>query len=512
MTLNSLRVQVKDNRSPKIIVFGVGGGGGNAVKNMTRKELQGVEFAIANTDAQALMHTCGEIETIQLGEVTTQGLGAGANPDIGKTAAEENKEEIKEILTGAHLCFITAGMGGGTGTGASPVIAKIARDLGVLTVGVVTKPFFFEGSRRMEVAEKGIGELEEIVNTLLVIPNQNLFSISNDTTTTLKAFELADDVLYQGVKSITDLMVRPGLINLDFADVNSVLKFPGRAMMGVGTSDPSKEDESRGKIAALNAMNNQLLEETNLNNAKAVLINIVGGEDQTLFDLSAASEEIRKHVKDDVHVIVGTTHDPEYTGKICVSLVATGLTSSEDSVSTTYQREEIVSEEAWEFEPAMHETDEEGSTSIWMDEESEKISEPLVASDENLQQESLNLSEPNMDSEAVENGAMESSIETEALPGRQIRSFTAPKRMTDQELNENYHQEFDNNQDEVDLGFKEMIRSMQNENDDSVDHPEQMSDLPENEKGSNFKFNFLGRRTKAVEKIKVPAFIRRQAN
>ena len=512
MTLNSLRVQAKDNRRPKIIVLGVGGGGGNAIKNMTHKELQGVEFAMANTDAQALVDTSGEIENIQLGEVTTQGLGAGANPDIGKTAAEENKEEIKELLTGAHLCFITAGMGGGTGTGASPVIAKIARDLDVLTVGVVTKPFFFEGSRRMEIAEKGIRELEEIVNTLLVIPNQNLFSISNDTTTTLKAFELADDVLYHGVKSITDLMVRPGLINLDFADVDSVLKFPGRAMMGVGTSDTSKDDESRGKIAAMNAMNNQLLEETNLHNAKAVLINIIGGEDQTLFDLSAASEEIRKHVKDDVHVIVGTTHDPEYTGKICVSLVATGLTSSEDSISTTYQREEIVSEETWEFEPAMHETDEEGSASIWMDEESEQIPEPQIASDENHLQESFNLSEPNKDNESAENVTMENGIETEAIPERQSWSFTAPKRMTDQELDENYYQEFDNNHEEVNLGFKEMIRSMQNENDDSVDHQEQMTDLPQNQKGNNSKFNFLGRRTKVVDKVKVPAFIRRQAN
>ncbi|MYI91977.1 MAG: cell division protein FtsZ [Rhodobacteraceae bacterium] len=483
MTLNSLRVQAKDNRYPKIIVLGVGGGGGNAVKNMTRKELQGVEFAMANTDAQALVDTSGEIENIQLGEVTTQGLGAGANPDIGKAAAEENKEEIKEILAGAHLCFITAGMGGGTGTGASPVIAEIARDLGVLSVGVVTKPFFFEGSRRMEVAEKGIRELEEIVNTLLVIPNQNLFSISNDTTTTLKAFELADDVLYHGVKSITDLMVRPGLINLDFADVDSVLKFPGRAMMGVGTSDTSKEDESRGKIAALNAMSNQLLEETNLNNAKAVLINIIGGEDQTLFDLSGASEEIRKHVKDDVHVIVGTTHDPEYTGKICVSLVATGLTNSQDSISTAYQREEIVSEETWELEPAMHETD------------------------ENHQQESYDLSESNMDNEAADN-----CFETEAIPERQSLSFTAPKRMTDQELDENYYQEFDNNHDEVNRGFEEMIRSMQNENDDSVEHQEQMSDLPQNQSGNNSKFNFLGRRTKVIDKVKVPAFIRRQAN
>ncbi len=499
MTLTSVRVEVRDNRYPKIVVLGVGGGGGNAVKNMTRKELKGVEFVIANTDAQALMDCSGGIDCIQLGEETTQGLGAGANPEIGKSAAEETTEEIKEILKGVHLCFITAGMGGGTGTGASPIIAKIARELGVLTVGVVTKPFFFEGTRRMEVAEKGISELEAIVNTLLVIPNQNLFSISNDNTTTLKAFELADDVLYHGVKSITDLMVRPGLINLDFADVDSVLKFPGRAMMGVGSSDPKMENESRGRIAALNAMNNQLLEETNLQNAKGVLINIVGGEDQTLFDLSAASEEIRKCVSEDVHVIVGTTHDPEYTGKISVSLVATGLASLEGSSSSTYQGPEIVTEENWEPEPTMHESIEDSSTGEWLEEEFEQTAEPLVAKEELPQEANFDTSEPFADE----------NVEVNTVSERTLHSFTAPKRVSHQEIDETLQQDFENNQEELNLGYKDVVRSMQNDDETSEEFPQSQ---PEEKKDKNFKFGFLGRREKPVEKLKVPAFIRRQAN
>ena len=503
MTLTSVRVEVRDNRYPKIVVLGVGGGGGNAVKNMTRKELKGVEFVIANTDAQALMDCSGGIDCIQLGEETTQGLGAGANPEIGKSAAEETTEEIKEILKGVHLCFITAGMGGGTGTGASPIIAKMARELGVLTVGVVTKPFFFEGTRRMDVAEKGISELETIVNTLLVIPNQNLFSISNDNTTTLKAFELADDVLYHGVKSITDLMVRPGLINLDFADVDSVLKFPGRAMMGVGSSDPKMENESRGRIAALNAMNNQLLEETNLQNAKGVLINIVGGEDQTLFDLSAASEEIRKCVSEDVHVIVGTTHDPEYTGKISVSLVATGLASLEGSSSSTYQGPEIVTGENWEPEPTMHESIEDSSTGEWL-EEYEQTSEPLVAKEEMPQETNFEMNEP----------SSEETVEVNTVSERPFQSFTAPKRVSPQQFDEALPQDYENNQEELNLGYKDVVRSMQNEDENSeVEALEELPESqPEEKKDKNFKFGFLGRREKPVDKLKVPAFIRRQAN
>ena len=505
MTLTSVRVEVRDNRYPKIVVLGVGGGGGNAVKNMTRKELKGVEFVMANTDAQALMDCAVGIDCIQLGEETTQGLGAGANPEIGKNAAEETIEEIREVLKGVHLCFITAGMGGGTGTGASPIIAKIARELGVLTVGVVTKPFFFEGTRRMEIAEKGISELEAIVNTLLVIPNQNLFSISNDNTTTLKAFELADDVLYHGVKSITDLMVRPGLINLDFADVDSVLKFPGRAMMGVGSSDPKMENESRGRIAALNAMNNQLLEETNLQNAKGVLINIVGGEDQTLFDLSAASEEIRKCVSDDVHVIVGTTHDPEYTGKICVSLVATGLTLSEGSSTVAFQyEEEVEEEEITEPEPTMHEAIEDGVPGEWLEEEFEQSSEPLVAMEEIPQ-------EVNFETNYEE---ADESFETTASPERTLHSFTAPKRVSQQQWEETLQQDFENTQEEMNLGYKDVVRSMQSEDEYLEDEAleDSFEEHPEEKKNKSFNFGILSRREKPVEKLKVPAFIRRQAN
>ncbi len=501
MTLTSVRVKAKDNRHPRIVIFGVGGGGGNAVKNMTRKELQGVEFVIANTDAQALRDCSGEIECIQLGEITTQGLGAGANPEIGRTAAEETKDEIKEILNDAHLCFITSGMGGGTGTGASPIIAKVARDLGVLTVGVVTKPFFFEGTKRMEVAEKGIRELEEIVNTLLVIPNQNLFSVSNDSTTTLKAFELADDVLYHGVKSITDLMVRPGLINLDFADVNSVLKFPGRAMMGVGSSDPKNETESRGQLAALNAMNNQLLEETNLHNAKGVLINIIGGEDQTLFDLSAASEEIRKHVNDDVHVIVGTTHDPDYTGKISVSLVATGLSHGDEVARSTFRRQGIESEDPWEFEPEMHDLIEEYSDKDWVEEEINQSLEATEARD-------TNHFEPTQEADDTPD---ELNYEVENIEENPFRSFTAPKRITQEELSEVYQKDMNDNEYEGNFDTSEYIGSSEEE----YSEEESVEEIPEQsqvDKNFGFKFGFLGRREKPVEKLKVPAFIRRQAN
>lgn len=505
MTLTSVRVEVRDNRNPKIVVLGVGGGGGNAVKNMTRKELKGVEFVIANTDAQVLMDCTGDIEPIQLGENTTQGLGAGANPEIGKSAAEESKEEIKEILKGVHLCFITAGMGGGTGTGASPVIAKIARDLNVLTVGVVTKPFFFEGSRRMEIAERGIKELEDIVNTLLVIPNQNLFSISNDSTTTLKAFELADDVLYHGVKSITDLMVRPGLINLDFADVDSVLKYPGRAMMGVGSSDPKIENESRGRIAALNAMNNQLLEETNLQDAKAVLINIIGGEDQTLFDLSAASEEIRKSVNDNVHVIVGTTHDPEYNGKLSVSLVATGLTSSENYSADTFHRQEVIPEHNWDNEPTMHDSIEDISNGEWLEEEIDEATEQLVVKEELHQESNLATGEP----------SVEGNVKVNNVPDRPLQSFTAPKRMNHEFLNETDQQDLDNNNhDELYHEYQDVSRFMPNEEDDTeADTLEELAEPhPQEKKNNSFNFGFLGRREKKVDKLKVPAFIRRQAN
>jgi cell division protein FtsZ len=306
--------------TPRIVVIGVGGAGGNAVNNMIDAKLQGVEFVVANTDAQALTRSKAPTH-IQLGIGKTSGLGAGANPDVGMEAAKESAEEIKKILNGAHMCFIAAGMGGGTGTGAAPIIARIAKEQKVLTVGVVTKPFDFEGKRRMAVAEKGIIDLRAEVDTLLIIPNQNLFRIANKDTTFADAFGLADKVLYSGVRGITDLMVMPGLINLDFADVRTVMAGMGSAMMGEGEG----EGENRALKAAQAAIANPLLDDVSMKGAKGVLINITGGYDMTLFEVDEAANEVRREVDVDAHIILGSTFDEQMVGKIRVSVVAAGL-------------------------------------------------------------------------------------------------------------------------------------------------------------------------------------------
>ncbi|TDL81985.1 cell division protein FtsZ [Palleronia sediminis] len=317
---------------PRITVFGVGGAGGNAVDNMIEKALDGVEFVIANTDAQALAQSRAP-NRVQMGVKVTEGLGAGARASVGAAAAEESIEEIIDHLAGTHMCFITAGMGGGTGTGATPIIAQAARELGVLTVGVVTKPFQFEGNRRMRQAEEGIEALQKVVDTLIIIPNQNLFRLANEQTTCTEAFGMADDVLYQGVKGVTDLMVRPGLINLDFADVRSVMDEMGKAMMGTGEA----EGEERATKAAEKAIANPLLDEISLTGAKGVLINIIGGEDLTLFEMDEAASVIRETVDPDANIIVGSTLDPALNGRVRVSVVATGIdaagASSEAPVS-----------------------------------------------------------------------------------------------------------------------------------------------------------------------------------
>jgi cell division protein FtsZ len=305
---------------PRIVVIGVGGAGGNAVNNMIDANLQGVEFVVANTDAQALTRSKAPTQ-IQLGIGKTSGLGAGANPDVGMEAAKESSDEIKKILHGAHMCFIAAGMGGGTGTGAAPIIARIAKEQKVLTVGVVTKPFDFEGKRRMQVAEKGIIDLRGEVDTLLIIPNQNLFRIADNKTTFAEAFGLADKVLYSGVRGITDLMVMPGLINLDFADVRTVMAGMGSAMMGEGEG----EGENRALKAAQAAIANPLLDDVTMRGAKGVLINITGGYDMTLFEVDEAANEIRREVDVDAHIILGSTFDENMNGKIRVSVVAAGL-------------------------------------------------------------------------------------------------------------------------------------------------------------------------------------------
>ena len=325
MALN-LSMPGQDELKPRITVFGVGGAGGNAVNNMIEKMLEGVDFVVANTDAQALAQSMSH-SRVQLGVKVTEGLGAGARASVGAAAAEESIEQIVDHLAGAHMCFITAGMGGGTGTGAAPIIAQAARELGVLTVGVVTKPFQFEGAKRMKQAEAGVESLQKVVDTLIIIPNQNLFRLANEKTTFTEAFSLADDVLYQGVKGVTDLMVRPGLINLDFADVRAVMDEMGKAMMGTGEGD----GEDRAVQAAEKAIANPLLDEISLKGARGVLINITGGHDLTLFELDEAANRIREEVDAEANIIVGSTLDDSMAGRMRVSVVATGIDARDNT-------------------------------------------------------------------------------------------------------------------------------------------------------------------------------------
>ncbi|MBI2706708.1 MAG: cell division protein FtsZ [Proteobacteria bacterium] len=306
---------------PRITVIGVGGAGGNAVNNMIRGDLQGVKFIASNTDAQAITLSLAEAK-IQLGFQATQGLGAGSHPEVGKASAEESIEDVLSHIEGSNMLFVTAGMGGGTGTGAAPVIAKAAREKGILTIGVVTKPFHFEGANRMRTAESGIEELQQYVDTLIIIPNQNLFRVANEKTTFADAFKMADDVLYSGVRSITDLMMKPGLINLDFADVRAVMgNMMGKAMMGTGEA----QGEGRAIEAAEAAISSPLLDDVSMQGAKAVLINITGGLDMTLYEVDEAANRIREEVDPDAHIIFGSTFDEGLQGKIRVSCVATGI-------------------------------------------------------------------------------------------------------------------------------------------------------------------------------------------
>jgi cell division protein FtsZ len=328
MTINLKTPDIREMR-PKITVFGVGGAGGNAVNNMIRSGLEGCEFVVANTDSQALMSSKAS-RLIQMGVAVTEGLGAGSQPEIGRAAAEEAIDEINDHLTGSHMVFVTAGMGGGTGTGAAPVIARSAREHGILTVGVVTKPFQFEGARRLRVADGGILELQQHVDTLIIIPNQNLFRIANERTTFADAFAMADQVLYSGVACITDLMVKEGLINLDFADVRSVMREMGKAMMGTGEAS----GEKRAQQAAEAAIANPLLDETTMRGARGLLISITGGKDLTLFEVDEAATRIREEVDPDANIILGATFDEALEGVIRVSVVATGIESESKTLAT----------------------------------------------------------------------------------------------------------------------------------------------------------------------------------
>ncbi|UNU41947.1 cell division protein FtsZ [Sphingopyxis sp. YF1] len=325
MSINIGPPQV-DELKPRIAVIGVGGAGGNAIANMIAARVEGVDFIVANTDAQALNASPAE-RRIQLGAQITQGLGAGSRPEVGRAAAEETIAQVEDALDGAHMCFVAAGMGGGTGTGAAPVIAKAARDRGILTVGVVTKPFMFEGARRMRSAEAGIAELQEHVDTLIVIPNQNLFLVANPNTTFKEAFTMADEVLQQGVRGITDLMVMPGLINLDFADVRSVMREMGKAMMGTGEA----EGDGRALEAAQKAIANPLLDGVSMAGAKGVIVSIVGGEDMRLMEVDEAANHIRELVDPDANIIWGSAFNEALQGKIRVSVVATGIDGTGDT-------------------------------------------------------------------------------------------------------------------------------------------------------------------------------------
>lgn len=340
----SLNLHLPENviLKPRITVFGVGGAGGNAVNNMINASLEGVNFVAANTDAQALEHSMTE-NRVQLGAELTKGLGAGAKPEVGGRAAEEAMSEIMEYLEGCNMVFITAGMGGGTGTGAAPVIAKAAKDQGVLTVGVVTKPFHFEGGHRMRLAESGISELHPHVDTLIIIPNQNLFRIANERTTFADAFKMADSVLHAGVRGITDLMTMPGLINLDFADIRAVMSEMGKAMMGTGEAD----GEKRAIEAAEAAIANPLLDNVSMKGAHGVLINITGGPDMTLFEVDEAANRIREEVDPDANIIFGSTYNPELEGSLRVSVVATGIDAEDfqqrKPQETAKPKQEVVS-------------------------------------------------------------------------------------------------------------------------------------------------------------------------
>jgi cell division protein FtsZ len=318
----SINLKIPDIRElkPRLTVFGVGGAGGNAVNNMISAGLQGVDFVVANTDAQALTTSKAE-RIIQMGVQVTEGLGAGSQPDVGRAAAEEVIDEIRDHLTGAHMVFVTAGMGGGTGTGAAPVVARVAKELGILTVGVVTKPFHFEGARRMRFAEAGIGELQKCVDTQIIIPNQNLFRVANEKTTFADAFAMADQVLYSGVACITDLMVKEGLINLDFADVRAVMREMGKAMMGTGEAS----GEKRALRSAEAAIANPLIDDVSMKGARGLLISITGGKDLTLYEVDEAATRIREEVDQEANIIVGATFDESLEGIIRVSVVATGI-------------------------------------------------------------------------------------------------------------------------------------------------------------------------------------------
>ena len=413
MTINISIQDVAPNLHPKITVLGVGGSGGNAINNMISANLEGVDFLIANTDAQALqISSCPN--KIQLGLNSTKGLGAGMRPDIGRQAAEEAIQDLSEKFEGSHMLFIAAGMGGGTGTGAAPVIAKLAREKGILTVGVVTKPFHFEGSQRMKLAEKGIEELQQYVDTLLTIPNQNLFRIANEKTTFSDAFKMADDVLYAGVRGVTDLMVQPGMINLDFSDIKTVMSEMGKAMMGTGEA----QGEGRAIAAAEAAIANPLIDDVSLKGAKGLIINITGGKDITLYEVDEAANRVKQEVDEEANIIYGTTCDDRLEGIVRVSIVATGIDANNNILANPienfapininndiYKKDIEKSESLTERTTLQENLIQDGSTS---DEEISSISNEEILNNQNS--ENINLDEQT-NTDQIETSNLEENID-----------------------------------------------------------------------------------------------------
>ena len=497
MTLN-LSISEKEDLKPRITVFGVGGAGGNAVNNMIEKQLKGVDFVVANTDAQALQQSQSS-QKIQLGVKVTEGLGAGAKASIGASAAEESIEQIVDELSGTHMCFITAGMGGGTGTGAAPIIAQAARELGVLTVGVVTKPFQFEGVKRMRQAEEGVEALQKMVDTLIIIPNQNLFRIANEKTTFTEAFSMADDVLYQGVKGVTDLMVRPGLINLDFADVRAIMDEMGKAMMGTGEA----EGEDRAIQASEKAIANPLLDEISLRGAKGVLINITGGYDLTLFELDEAANRIREEVDPDANIIVGSTLDTELEGKMRVSVVATGIDAGEISQSFN--------------ESQMQETELVSDQIVEQADQNLSLEEPLVAKTQEIFDQIDNeiSSDISTDQPLVtdneykeENGLQAASVAASFQEPSGIPTAETLERLRAAVLKENTESAIPQNNEQPSeierpkFGISSLISRM------SRSEGSDISSEPRKEPN----FNSTDDDNSEQDKIEVPAFLRRQAN
>ena len=497
MTLN-LSISEKEDLKPRITVFGVGGAGGNAVNNMIEKQLKGVDFVVANTDAQALQQSQSS-QKIQLGVKVTEGLGAGAKASIGASAAEESIEQIVDELSGTHMCFITAGMGGGTGTGAAPIIAQAARELGVLTVGVVTKPFQFEGVKRMRQAEEGVEALQKMVDTLIIIPNQNLFRIANEKTTFTEAFSMADDVLYQGVKGVTDLMVRPGLINLDFADVRAIMDEMGKAMMGTGEA----EGEDRAIQASEKAIANPLLDEISLRGAKGVLINITGGYDLTLFELDEAANRIREEVDPDANIIVGSTLDTELEGKMRVSVVATGIDAGEISQSFN--------------ESQMQETELVSDQIVEQSDQNLSLEEPLVAKTQEIFDQIDNeiSSDISTDQPLVtdndykeENGLQAASVAASFQEPSGIPTAETLERLRAAVLKENTESPMPQNTEQPSeierpkFGISSLISRMsRSEGSDIRSEPRKEPN-----------FNSTDDDNSEQDKIEVPAFLRRQAN